>query len=286
VAQEKVVLKGLTKQFTVKDTVITAVKEVDLTIKEGEFVCIVGPSGCGKTTLLRILAGLETATAGKIMINHADKTKPLNSMVFQEQSIFPWMNVRKNIGFGLACRGVDKRTIDGVVDEYIKMIGLQKFAEAFPHQLSGGMKQRVSVARAFANDPEILLMDEPFAALDEQNKIMLQEELLKIWEGSRKTVIFITHSIDEALTLADRVIIMTSHPGTFKAAMEVDLPRPRHIAELRSDARFNELFTYLWSILREEVRKAKMSEGFTFDDDEPPHADHSATLSDESKMVM
>lgn len=285
-AADKIVLKGLTKQFTVKENIITAVKEVDLTIKEGEFVCIVGPSGCGKTTLLRILAGLETATDGDMAIIHSDKSKPLNSMVFQGESVFPWMSVRTNIGFGLACRGVDKKTIAQVTDHYIRMIGLQKFGDAYPYQLSGGMKQRVSVARAFANDPEILLMDEPFAALDEQNKIMLQEELLKIWEGSKKTVVFITHSIDEALILSDRVIIMTSHPGTFKASMEVDLPRPRLIHELRNDMRFNELFTYLWGILKEEVRKAKASEGLTFEDEEPPHEGHSETLERESKMVL
>jgi NitT/TauT family transport system ATP-binding protein len=287
VSADKIVLQDLTKQFTVKDTIITAVKEVDLTIKEGEFVCIVGPSGCGKTTLLRILAGLETATSGTMTITHSDMSKPLNSMVFQGDSVFPWMSVRNNIAFGLACRGVDKKTTNEITDHYIRMIGLQKFADAYPYQLSGGMKQRVSVARAFANDPEIMLMDEPFAALDEQNKIMLQEELLRIWEGSRKTVVFITHSIDEALILSDRVIIMTSHPGTFKASVDVDLPRPRMIAELRTDARFNELFTYLWSILKDEVRKAKASEGLTFDDeDQPPHEDHSQALGAESKMVL
>jgi NitT/TauT family transport system ATP-binding protein len=282
---DKIVIRGLTKEFVTKDRVVTAVKDVDLEIREGEFVCIVGPSGCGKTTLLRILAELETATSGDIEIEHRDPSKPLNSMVFQEQSIFPWMSVRKNIGFGLQCRRVDKAVIDRTVDHYIKMIGLQKFGSAYPHQLSGGMKQRVSVARAFANDPEILLMDEPFAALDEQNKIMLQEELLKIWEAERKTVLFITHSIDEALILADRVIIMTSHPGTFKASVKVDLPRPRRISELRGDDEFNRLFTELWGILREEVYKAKASEGLTIDDD-TFHDDHSQTLADESKLVM
>ena len=286
VAADKIVLKGLTKQFLVKDTTITAVKEVDLSIRNGEFVCIVGPSGCGKTTLLRILAGLESATSGSIEIVHSDVSKPLNSMVFQEQSIFPWMNVSKNIGFGLKCRNVPQKTINETVAHYIQMIGLQKFAEAYPHQLSGGMKQRVSVARAFANDPEILLMDEPFAALDEQNKIMLQEELLKIWEGSDKTVIFITHSIDEALILADRVIIMTSHPGTFKVSVDVDLPRPRRIAELRSDPRFNELFTQLWAVLREEVKKAKESEGLTFEDGGPEDRCEESVICDESTMVL
>ena len=282
---EKIVIKGLTKEFVTKDRIVTAVKDVDLTINEGEFVCIVGPSGCGKTTLLRILADLEIETRGEIRITHSDPSKPLNSMVFQEQSIFPWMNVRKNIGFGLRCRRVGKKIIDQTVDQYIQMIGLQKFADAYPYQLSGGMKQRVSVARAFANDPEILLMDEPFAALDEQNKIMLQEELLKIWEAERKTVVFITHSIDEALILADRVIIMTSHPGTFKMSVDVDLPRPRRIAELRSDPHFNRLFTELWGVLREEVYKAKASEGLTVSDDEF-HDDHSRTLADESRLVL
>ncbi len=282
---EKIVIKGLTKEFVTRDRVVTAVKDVDLTIDEGEFVCIVGPSGCGKTTLLRILADLETETRGDIRVVHSDPSKPLNSMVFQEQSIFPWMSVRKNIGFGLKCRRVNKKVIEETVERYIQMIGLQKFGEAYPHQLSGGMKQRVSVARAFANDPEILLMDEPFAALDEQNKIMLQEELLKIWEAERKTVVFITHSIDEALILADRVIIMTSHPGTFKASVEVDLPRPRHIAELRSDPHFNRLFTELWGVLREEVYKAKASEGLTINEDDY-HSDHSQTLADESRLVL
>jgi NitT/TauT family transport system ATP-binding protein len=287
-AEEKVVIKELTKEFVVKERIVTALAGVDMTIREGEFVCIVGPSGCGKTTLLRILAGLETATAGEIRIVHRNRQKPLNSMVFQDQSVFPWMTVRKNIGFGLACRRVPAKEIEATVDNYIKMIGLQKFADALPHQLSGGMKQRVSVARAFANDPEILLMDEPFAALDEQNKIMLQEELLKIWGAQRKTVIFITHSIDEALILADRVIIMTSHPGTFKVSVEVDLPRPRLIADLRQDKRFNELFTYLWGVLREEVRKAKASEGLTFEDEDGAGGERceDSVICDESKLVL
>jgi NitT/TauT family transport system ATP-binding protein len=290
VTNQKIILTGLTKHFDVKGRTVVAMKDVDLTINEGEFVCIVGPSGCGKTTLLRVLAGLETATSGRMEIAHSDPSKPLNSMVFQDQSIFPWMSVRKNIGFGLHCRRVPKKEIEVVVDHYIKMIGLQKFADALPHQLSGGMKQRVSVARAFANDPEILLMDEPFAALDEQNKIMLQEELLKIWEGSDKTVIFITHSIDEALILADRVIIMTSHPGTFKVSVPVELPRPRRIAELRNEPHFNALFTELWAELRDEVRKAKESEGLTFEDGDDGRGGgdncEGSAICDESTFVL
>lgn len=293
--RDKIVIKDVTKQFIVKHSIVTALQNVTMTVREGEFVCIVGPSGCGKTTLLRILAGLETMTSGQIEVVHADRTKPLNSMVFQDQSVFPWLTVKNNIGFGLKCRRVDQKEIDEVAARYIRMVGLTKFADAYPYQLSGGMKQRVSVARAFANDPEILLMDEPFAALDEQNKIMLQEELLRIWEGSNKTVVFITHSIDEALILADRVIIMTSHPGTFKATVDVDLPRPRVISELRGKETFNKLFMELWNILREEVWKAKQSEGLTFEEGGPgtgpgagakEEACEGSVICDESDLVM
>ncbi|NLT35207.1 MAG: ABC transporter ATP-binding protein [Gaiellales bacterium] len=288
---DKITIKDVTKQFIVKHSIVTALKDVSMTVHEGEFVCIVGPSGCGKTTLLRILAGLETMTSGRIEMVHSDRNKPLNSMVFQDQSVFPWLTVRHNIGFGLKCRNVDQKEIDEVTARYIKMVGLAKFADAYPYQLSGGMKQRVSVARAFANDPEILLMDEPFAALDEQNKIMLQEELLRIWEGSNKTVVFITHSIDEALILADRVIIMTSHPGTFKATVDVDLPRPRTISTLRGKEKFNTLFMELWNILREEVWKAKQSEGLTYEEGGPGTGPAGETcegsvICDESDLVM
>lgn len=260
-APAKVIIEGLGKRFKTRKRWVVAIEEVTMTIREGEFLCIVGPSGCGKTTLLRILAGLETATAGKLEVVHHDSTKPLNSMVFQEQSIFPWMTVRNNIAYGLKLRRVDPRIRDEVVERYLKLVGLSKFADAFPHQLSGGMKQRVSVARAFANDPEILCMDEPFAALDEQNKILLQEELLKIWEGNRKTVVFITHSIDEALVLGDRIMLMTAHPGRLKAVFNVDLPRPRSIATLRTNPVFHKQFSEIWSSLREEVNKAKADEG-------------------------
>ncbi|GAB4242564.1 MAG: ABC transporter ATP-binding protein [Thermoleophilia bacterium] len=279
-SEDKIVLRNLAKEFFVKGGVVRAVDGVDLNIREGEFVCIVGPSGCGKTTLLRILAGLETATSGEIQMAHRDAAKPLNSMVFQDQSVFPWMSVRKNIAFGLECRKVDKKTVRTVVDRYIDMVGLTRFADAYPFQLSGGMKQRVSVARAFANDPEILLMDEPFAALDEQNKMMLQEELLRIWEGSNKTVVFITHSIDEALILADRVIVMTSSPGKFKAEVPVDLPRPRRVEQLRRDPQFNELFARVWSLLKDEVAKAKEREGYS-----RAAAEHD-NLEDESHLVL
>lgn len=261
VAPSKVRIEGLYKVFDAGGGKVVAIQDVSLTIPDGEFLCIVGPSGCGKTTLLRILAGLETPSEGVISVFQRDKDKPINSMIFQEQSVFPWMTVKDNIAYGLRMRGADRKLTEETVDFYVKKIGLSKFAKAYPHQLSGGMKQRVSVARAFANDPEILLMDEPFAALDEQNKLLLQEELLRIWEETRKTVIFITHSIDEALVLGDRVIVMTAHPGQVKADVRIDFPRPRKVHELRAKPEFGELAFKVWELLRDEVLKAKREEG-------------------------
>jgi NitT/TauT family transport system ATP-binding protein len=253
-------LRNVTKTFTARGGTVDALQNVSLDIGDGEFFCIVGPSGCGKTTLLRILAGLEKSTGGEVCIAANGDGRPLNSMVFQEQSIFPWMTVRNNVAYGLRLRGVGKKERYAIADRYIRMIGLSSFADAYPHQLSGGMKQRVSVARAFANDPEILLMDEPFGALDEQNRILLQQELLRIWEDSRKTTVFITHSIDEALCLGDRIMVMTAHPGRIKSIVDIDLPRPRDIAAIRTTLRYNQLFQNIWLTLRDEVLKGKIIE--------------------------
>jgi NitT/TauT family transport system ATP-binding protein len=250
-----IVLENIEKKFTVASGTITALQKINLTIERGEFCVIVGPSGCGKTTLLRILAGLDTATGGQMKIFPSHSDRPINSMVFQEQSIFPWMTVRQNVAYGLRMRGIAKEQRNELANYYIHMIGLDNFAKAYPHQLSGGMKQRVSVARAFANDPEILLMDEPFGALDEQNRMILQQELLKIWEKTKKTTVFITHSIDEALCLGDRIIVMTAHPGKVKTIISIDLPRPREIAEIRTTLHYNELFQKIWYNLKDEVTK-------------------------------
>lgn len=173
---------------------------------------------------------------------------------------FPWLTVEDNVAYGLKLRGIPKKLRKEIAQHYIEMIGLTKFKKAYPSQLSGGMKQRVSVARAFANDPEILLMDEPFGALDEQNRMILQQELLRIWEGTGKTTVFITHSIDEALCLSDRVMIMSIHPGAVKAIIDVDLPRPRDVSTIRTTAGYNELFQTIWLYLREEVLKGKEHE--------------------------
>jgi NitT/TauT family transport system ATP-binding protein len=258
--QAQIVIRGLSKQFMVGPQVVSALDNVSLRVEKGQFCCLVGPSGCGKTTLLRIVAGLETHTDGQLEINHFDSRKPLNSMVFQEQSIFPWMTVDDNVGYGLRMRGVGATKRQEIVSHYIDMVGLTSFRHAYPHQLSGGMKQRVSIARAFANDPEILLMDEPFAALDEQNKALLQEELLKIWEGSKKTVLFITHSIDEAIVLSDRTLIMTTRPGRLKSDVTIGLPRPREVFDLRGTPEYSDLRNRLWHHLRDEVLAAKQLE--------------------------
>jgi len=260
---EKIEIRNLSKVFPGRPRPVVAVDNVSLSVPAGQFVCVVGPSGCGKTTLLRIVAGLEEQTSGQLEVVHQDQSKRVNSMIFQEQSIFPWMSVRDNISYGLRMRGVEKKTYEAVVQRYIAKVGLTHFADAYPYQLSGGMKQRVSIARAFANDPEILLMDEPFAALDEQNKILLQEELLRIWDETRKTVLFITHSIDEALVLSDRVIVMTAHPGRVKADIAVSFPRPREVYKLKSQPEFGQLAYHVWELLREEVMRAKELEAAT-----------------------
>ena len=239
---------------------LIAIDGVSLDIAPGEFFMIVGPSGCGKTTLLRILAGLESVTSGAIEIETPHSQRPVNSMIFQGDSIFPWMTVWDNAAYGLKMRRAPRSTIKDVVGHYLARTGLTRFAKYYPHQLSGGMRQRVSIARAFANDPEILLMDEPFSALDAQNKLLLQEELLHIWEEHKKTVVFITHSVDEAVFLGDRIMVMTAQPGKVKAFVPVPLTRPRNIMELQKMPQYGELIAHIWSSLREEVHRARQQE--------------------------
>jgi NitT/TauT family transport system ATP-binding protein len=239
---------------------LIAIDGVSLDIAPGEFFMIVGPSGCGKTTLLRILAGLDSVTSGAIEIETPSSHRPVNSMIFQGDSIFPWMTVWDNAAYGLKMRRVPSSTVKEVVGHYLARTGLTRFAKYYPHQLSGGMRQRVSIARAFANDPEILLMDEPFSALDAQNKLLLQEELLHIWEEHKKTVVFITHSVDEAVFLGDRIMVMTAQPGKVKTFVPVPLARPRNIMELQKMPQFGELIAHIWSSLREEVHRARQQE--------------------------
>src|SRR5512141_686148 len=253
----KIRIRDLGKQFETRAGVVTALDKVSLDIPTGCFFMIVGPSGCGKTTLLRILANLEQPSSGTVEITAPAPGQPGNSMVFQGDSLFPWLTVWDDAAYGLTMRKRPKAEIEEVVGHYLSRIGMTRFAKAYPHQLSGGMRQRVSIARAFANDPDILLMDEPFSALDEQNKVMLQEELLRIWEETRKTVLFITHSVDEAATLGDRIMIMTAHPGHMKRIIDVPFARPRHVLELRARPEYGELVFDVWRELRDEVQRAR-----------------------------
>lgn len=256
----KIVVTNLTKAFYKKQGSVTALDDITLTIDDGEFVCLVGPSGCGKTTLLRILAGLENPSIGDFTIATEKEDRPLQSMVFQERGIIPWLTVEENVAFGLKMRHMPKKIIKERTAYYLKKTGLDKFSTLYPKELSGGMKQRVSIARAFANDPEILLMDEPFAALDEQNKFILQAELLSIWEETGKTVLFITHSIDEALLLADRILLMSSQPGKIIREINVQMPRPRRIEDIREDSTMAAQFVEIWHHLQEEVQRSRREE--------------------------
>jgi NitT/TauT family transport system ATP-binding protein len=253
----KIIAKNVNKSFPSSRGPVHAVKDFNLEVTDGEFVCIVGPSGCGKSTFLRILAGLTPPTSGHFEMIQGDTSgnKPINNIIFQEYAIFPWKIVKDNVAFGLQMRGVSKNERDEIAMEWINRVGLTKFANSYPHQLSGGMKQRVSIARAFANDPEILLMDEPLGALDAQTRAVLQQELIRIWEADKKTVVYITHGIEESVLLGDRIILMTAHPGTNKAIFPVDFPRPRDI-QLTRTAEFAELRYTIWKSLEKEVQQA------------------------------
>jgi NitT/TauT family transport system ATP-binding protein len=257
----KIAIDELGKTFGEDDQRTVALSDFTLSVGDGEFVCIVGPSGCGKTTVLRIVAGLETPSAGRVAIAPGAGTGlPQNAMVFQEHGLFPWMTVTDNAAYSLEMRGMRRRERRERVLPFLEKIGLGRFRDHYPRELSGGMRQRVSLARAFVADPEILLMDEPFAALDAQNKLILQEELLRIWEGSAKTVLFITHGIDEAIALGDRIVVMTAQPGRIKEIVPIDFPRPRSVAELRADPRFGALELSIWRMLEDEVRTAHRQE--------------------------
>jgi len=232
---------------------VTALKNLSFSVSRGEFFSIVGPSGCGKSTLLRIIARLIDATTGDFQVNSQDQGRPENSVVFQEHALFPWRTVQDNVEFGLEMRGVPKQERSDTAQDYLRKVGLEGFENLYPHQLSGGMQQRVNISRAFANDPEVLLMDEPLGALDAQTRFVLQEELLRIWNEENKTIIYITHSLEEAILMSDRIGLMTSQPGTLKDVYEVDIPRPR-TNKTRNRADFNELHSELWDSLEEEVQ--------------------------------
>jgi NitT/TauT family transport system ATP-binding protein len=232
-------LRGVSKQFALQGHRIDALRDARLRVRKGEFVCLIGASGCGKSTLLRIVAGFETPTRGQALMWSApiDGPGPERGMVFQDYALFPWLTVRGNIGFGPLARGRPAAEVKDTVERFISLVGLQRFADAYPHQLSGGMKQRVAIARVLANDAELLLMDEPFGALDAMTRERLQDELLDIWQRTGLTVLFVTHSIEEAIFLADRIVVMSPGPGRIESEVVVPLPRPRSVVA----PEFNEL---------------------------------------------
>ncbi|MCU4582601.1 ABC transporter ATP-binding protein [Acinetobacter gyllenbergii] len=239
-----------------------AVENLSLDVKAGEFVAIVGPSGCGKSTLLDLLAGLTTPTTGQILIDGQAIKKPGldRGIVFQQYALFPWLTALQNIEFGLDAKGVSKEQRYQTAKYFLNLVGLAEFEHHYPNELSGGMKQRVAIARSLAYDPDILLMDEPFAALDAQTRETLQAELVKIWQQTQKTIIFITHSIDEAIYLGQRIAIMTSRPGRIKQVIEVPAALRSDQEDVRSSPEFNQLRHQIWSLLREEVLKAQAQE--------------------------
>ena len=258
--EPKITIENLRVTYTGRGAPVEALDGLSLEIADGELACIVGPSGCGKTTLLRVLAGLEHSTSGSAVVRAADPARPTVGVVFQGAGIFPWMTGEQNVGYGLRLRGVPARERREIVRRWVAEIGLERFAGAYPAQLSGGMQQRVGLARAFAYDPEVLLMDEPFGALDAQTRVILQQTLLRQWEGNARTVVFVTHSIEEAITLGDRVYVMSARPGRILASFAVPFERPRDAAALRAEPAFSELYGAIWEVLRDEVERARVAE--------------------------
>jgi NitT/TauT family transport system ATP-binding protein len=256
----KIVVKDVTKRFVESRTgaVVTAIEDINLSIDEGQFVCLVGPSGCGKSTMLNILAGLENPTSGTVILNGNPVvgTGPDRIMVFQENALFPWLKVIENVEFGLKMVGVDKAKRYEIGIRYLDMMQLTKFAQSYIYQLSGGMKQRVAIARALVMDPEVLLMDEPFAALDSQTRDLLLVELQLIWAKTRKTIVFVTHNILESVCLGDKVIVFTSRPGHLKREVPVDYRRPR----LSEDSNLQPYYRTILDEVKSEMIAAKKLE--------------------------
>jgi NitT/TauT family transport system ATP-binding protein len=236
-------------------TELVALDGVNLQIMDGEFVAVVGPSGCGKTTFLSVVDGLIAATGGRILVDGDVVTRPGpdRAVVFQDASLLPWRTVLGNVRYGLECLGVGSREADARAEQLIALVGLAGFEQHYPHELSGGMQQRVNLARALVVDPKILLMDEPFAALDAQTRELMQQELLRIWAQARKTVLFITHQIDEAIYLADRVVVFSARPGRVKQSVIVDIERPRPLG-LKRQARFHAIEDRIWGLIEDDVK--------------------------------
>lgn len=259
----KLALQGVGKQFAVRGSAerFTAIDDISIEVGAGEFLVLVGPSGSGKSTLLDLLGGLSTPSSGRILLDGAPISGPGldRGVVFQQYALLPWRTARANIQFGLEAKGVPRKERKAIADHYLELVGLIGFGDRYPHELSGGMKQRVAIARSLAFDPEVLLMDEPFAALDAQTRESLQDELLRIWEATGKTILFITHGIDEAVYLGQRVAVLTSRPGRIKAVIDIDIARGGDI-DVRSSEQFREYRHRIWTELQSEVSRAQQLE--------------------------
>ena len=248
----KIVIRNLTKTYS--GGAVVALQDIDLEVAPNESLCVLGPSGCGKTTLLRIIDCLISRDRGEVLIDGQLVTQPRPdvAVVFQHFGLFPWKRLEENIAYGLELRGKSREDISAIVKRYVTLIGLKGFEKSYPHQLSGGMQQRAGLARAMAINPSVLLMDEPFGALDAQTRELMQEELLRLLETERKTMIFVTHSIDEAIVLGDRIVVMSCRPGRIREIFSIDIPRPRKILTVRAHPRYIELRNAIWEMLKSE----------------------------------
>lgn len=257
-AGSHVEVRGLSKVFRRGGRAVTALEDLDFTVAPGEFVTVLGPSGCGKSTLLHILGGFEEATSGEVEVAGSAVKEPGRDrgMVFQRATLFPWWNIQRNIAWPLEVDGVSRKEARARADELIELVGLTGFGDAFPGELSGGMQQRAGIARTLSLEPEVLLMDEPFGALDAQTRELMQEELNRIWEDSGTTVVFVTHDIHEAVFLADRVLVMSGRPGKIIADIPIDIERPRH-HDVKGGAKFAGYHEQLWDLLRDEAIAAE-----------------------------
>jgi len=251
----KVVVNGVTKEFVTGQGTTRALGGINLEVRDREFFGIIGPTGCGKTTLLHIIAGLEMPSTGSVQFVGAQSGKSPVSMVFQESALMPWRNVEDNVPLGAEFRHEDQAVLKRLGRFFLDVVKLLDFAGAQPHELSGGMKQKVAIARALANDPEVILMDEPFASLDAQTRLLMREELLRIWERDKKTVILVTHNLDEAVMLCDRIAVMSSRPGLIKSVINVDVPRPRTLKSMK-DPDFANCMDKIWDLLKYDVEHA------------------------------
>ena len=257
-APVKVHIENVVKKFNGRNGEMVALNGVTLDIHDNEFICVVGPSGCGKSTLLNIIAGLLEPTSGEVYCDGklVEGTGTDRGVVFQQYALFPWLTVKKNVRFALEMRGIKGKEADNLAMMYLEKVDLTKFADHYPKELSGGMKQRVAIARAYAADPQVLLMDEPFGALDAQTRTQLQTELLQTWERDQKTCFFITHDVDEAIILAQKVIVMSARPGRVKAIIDIDIPYPRD-QETKMSPRFLELKNEIWSLVYQEYLEVR-----------------------------